>query len=204
MLSNISMILSLFLISSWILELFLCIVLVCFCCWLRSMLGVSCGCAFWGSFIRILYLLVLLGILSEGKSYNFENTVTKFLINKDLSCNSKNVVYIIECSKCKEIYIASTQALNTRTSLHRSNIKITENRKLNVSKHLYECSQGEFKIMPVYQTNEYLLLQIKEKKFIDKFKPKLNKTWIINAHKRKQTYIDMYTHTYKKESQDIH
>ena len=38
------------------------------------------------------------------------------------------------------------------------------------------CSQSEFKIMPIYQTNDYTLLQIKEKKFIDKFKPKLNKT----------------------------
>ena len=48
----------------------------------------------------------------------------------------------------------------------------------NVSKHPYECSQGEFKIMPKYQTNDYTLLQIRENKFIDKFKPKLNKTWI--------------------------
>ena len=30
--------------------------------------------------------------------------------------------------------------------------------------------------MPRKQTNDYILLQIKEKKFIDKFKPKLNKT----------------------------
>ena len=38
----------------------------------------------------------------------------------------------------------------TKISLHKSNIKIKENRKLNVSKHLYECSRGEFKIMPIY------------------------------------------------------
>ena len=88
---------------------------------------------------------------------------TKFKIDKDLSCNSKIVVYIIKCSKCKEIYIGSTQALNTRISLHKSNIKITENRKLNISKHLYECDQGYFKIIPIYQTNNYMLLQIKEK-----------------------------------------
>ena len=48
-------------------------------------------------------------------------------------------------------------------SLHKSDIKITENRKLNVSKHLCECSQGEFKIMPIYQTIDYALLQMKEK-----------------------------------------
>ena len=75
-------------------------------------------------------------------------------MNKDLSCNPKDVVYIIDCNKCKEEYAGSTQALNTRISLHKSNIKIPETRKLNVSKHLYECSQGKFKTMPIYQTND--------------------------------------------------
>ena len=65
------------------------------------------------------------------------------------------------------------QALNIRTSLHRSNIETEENRKLNVLKHLYQCSRGKFKIMPIFQTNDYTLLQIKEKKVIDKFKLKL-------------------------------
>ena len=69
-------------------------------------------------------------IIIAGKSLTFK----KFKINKDLSCNTKNVVYIIKCSKCKEDYIGPTQALDTRISLHKSNIKITENRKLNVSK----------------------------------------------------------------------
>ena len=50
--------------------------------------------------------------------------------------------------------------------------------------------------MPIYQTIDYTLLQIEEKKFIDKFKPKLNKTWIIHTHKWKQTYIDMYIYIY--------
>ena len=77
-------------------------------------------------------------IIIEGKSYTLKNPETKFKINKNLSCNSKNEVYIIEGNECKEIYIGSTQALNTRTSLHKSNIKIEENRKLNVSKHLYQ------------------------------------------------------------------
>ena len=131
-------------------------------------------------------------IIIEGKSYTFKNPKTKFKINKDLSCDSKNVVYIIKCSKSKEIYTGSTQALNTSTSLHRSNVKITEKRKLNLSKHLYECSQGFFKIMPIYQTNDYTILQIKEKKFIDKFKPKLIKH---DSH----THTHTHTHTYTNE-----
>ena len=61
---------------------------------------------------------------------------------------------------------------------------------------LYQCSRGKFKIMPIYQTNNYTLLQIKEKNFIDKFKPKLNKTWIVhtctNGNKHTHTYIYIY------------
>ena len=78
----------------------------------------------------------------------------------------KKNVCIIECSECKEICIESTQALNTRTSVHRSNIKMEEKRILNVWKHLSPCSQGKFKIIPQYQTKEYTLLQIKGKDFI--------------------------------------
>ena len=37
----------------------------------------------------------------EGKSDTFKNPETKFKMNKDLSCNEKNFVYVIECSKCK-------------------------------------------------------------------------------------------------------
>ena len=123
-------------------------------------------------------------IIIEGKSYTFKNPETKFKINNNLSCNSKNAVFVIECNECKEIYIGSKQALNTRTSLHKSNIKIEENIKLNVSKHLYQCNRRKFNIMPINQNNDYTLLQIKERNFIDKFKPKLNKTWTIRTQKR--------------------
>ena len=50
-------------------------------------------------------------------------------------------------TKCKEIYIGSAKALNTRISLHKSNIEIIESRKLNVSKYLYE-SKVNLKLSP--------------------------------------------------------
>ena len=42
-------------------------------------------------------------IILEFKFYTLKNPETKFKINKNLGCNSKYVVYIIECNKCKEI-----------------------------------------------------------------------------------------------------
>ena len=55
---------------------------------------------------------------------------TTFIINKKLSCNSKNVVYVIECRKCKKVYFVLIETLNNWVSLHKSNIKWPENRKL--------------------------------------------------------------------------
>ena len=40
-------------------------------------------------------------IIIEGKSYNFENPKTTFIINKNSRCNSKRIVYVIKCCKCK-------------------------------------------------------------------------------------------------------
>ena len=57
--------------------------------------------------------------------------------------------------------------------------------ELNVSKYLYQCSRGKLKIMPIYQNNDYIVLQIKERNLIDKFKPKLYKTSTVHTHKRK-------------------
>ena len=55
------------------------------------------------------------------------------------------------------------QALNYRVSLHNSKIKLPEITENYVPIHLYKCSNGIFKIMPIYQTDDYSTLQIKEK-----------------------------------------
>ena len=49
-------------------------------------------------------------------------------------------------------------------------------RKLFVSKHIFECCHGLFKTMPIFQTDNYHVQQIKEKDFIEKYKLTLNKT----------------------------
>ena len=56
------------------------------------------------------------------------------------------------------------QAPNTGISFHKSNIKIPENRKLNVSKNLYECGNGLFQTMQNKKTAGGTLLQKKKKK----------------------------------------
>ena len=51
-------------------------------------------------------------IIIEGNYYTLDNPKTTFIINRNLSYNSKNVVYIIECCNCEKVHIGSLQALN--------------------------------------------------------------------------------------------
>ena len=115
-------------------------------------------------------------IIIERKHFSFKNNMNRFEIKRNLTCNSTNVIYVIECDSCQENYIGCAKTLNLRVSQHKSNIKIPENRRLHVSNHLYQCSQGNFKIMPIYQVDKYSMLTTKEEFFINKFKPSLNRT----------------------------
>ena len=114
------------------------------------------------------------------------------LMSSSLLLQQCQIPYVIECRKCKKVYIGSTQALNTRISQHKCNIMLPENRKLYASKHLHKCSNGLFKMMPMYQTDDYTLLQRKEKKFHKKFKQTLNRTCLYtpktSTHARTRTH----------------
>ena len=114
-------------------------------------------------------------ILIEGRSYQLKNSHIPFNIKRNLTCNSKNVIYVIECTNCEDNYIGCTQSLNQRTSLHRSNIKIAANRTLHVSKHIFQCSNGAFRIAPIFQCDDYTNLEMKEQYFIKKYNPALNR-----------------------------
>ena len=87
-------------------------------------------------------------------------------IYRNFMFNSKDIVYIIKCTKCNEIYIGYTQTLNNHISFDKSNIKLSENWKL------YECKKGNFKSMRIDQNTDNSLLQKKKKaeNYIDRFK----------------------------------
>ena len=86
---------------------------------------------------------------------------TTFIINRRLRYNSKNIAYSFKYFNCKKVYSGCTHALNNRISLLKSNIRLPENKEFYPSKHFYKCNKENFKIMSIYKTDDYLLLQIK-------------------------------------------
>ena len=98
-------------------------------------------------------------------------------INENMNCNTLNCVYVLQCCSCLKTYIGETSDLRKRINIHRDHS--SKNSGLNVSRHLYNCASKldiKFRIMPIYKVREdnTHLRRLKEKAFIDKFKPELN------------------------------
>lgn len=97
-------------------------------------------------------------------------------IKTDMTCKAKNVIYIIICTKCNEFYIGQTEHLRNRVTLHREQIRHEQYRHLKVSEHLAKCSDGNFKIMPIYkcENTTKLFRESKEQEIMKILKPQLN------------------------------
>jgi hypothetical protein len=118
---------------------------------------------------------ILCGILIEGNSYKIPNQQREFKIRSNLTCTLENVIYIIECTNCEKFYLgATTLEFNKRINLHRSQILHEEYRALQVSKHIHECANGNFRTIPILQDKNKNTLFSKEEKFIKMFSPPLN------------------------------
>ena len=57
------------------------------------------------------------------RKFTSKVTGKTYFISGDLSCNSKNVIYLITCDKCKDEYIGSGVDCKPRFRVHKSYIK---------------------------------------------------------------------------------
>ena len=82
------------------------------------------------------------------KSYTTKNgTILKR--NANMNCKSKDLIYVLICGTCNMEYIGETGIkLNERMNLHRSQMTNPRYRILNVSKHLNDCGNNNFKVFP--------------------------------------------------------
>ena len=119
--------------------------------------------------------------IEETTSIKITATDEIFQIRKPMNCKSKNVLYIITCKNCKAQYTGKTNTtLAKRTTVHRSQIKNKEYRKLGLSKHLEECNKNceikdMFSIVPFYKVNDNESeTLVKEQYFTTRFKTTLN------------------------------
>ena len=65
-----------------------------------------------------------------------------------MTCDSRNLIYVVICPTCKEEYIGETgigdSKLRDRVRIYRQHIRQPEHKKLKVEKHLRTCGEGNF------------------------------------------------------------
>ena len=108
----------------------------------------------------------------KGISYNRKKFIWK--IGRALSCNSKNVIYLLECDKeyCKQQYIGMTADFRDRIYQHlgyvRNNIKTrTTGAHFNLPGH--GMKNMKFTILEQVRSNDPLYAREREKLLIRKF-----------------------------------
>ena len=64
-----------------------------------------------------------------------------FKVHEDMTCEVKNVIYVMKCRGCGEEYIRETgNFLRTRVTVHNQQIRDPRTRMLRVSGHIDECA----------------------------------------------------------------
>ena len=99
-------------------------------------------------------------------------------IRVPFNCESKNLIYVVICSGCKEEYIGQTQAmLKERLNTYRQHIWQPGLQQIDVEGHIRIYGGGNFKIMPFFsiRKDNKILREAYKTYFIGKFKPTLNK-----------------------------
>ena len=97
-----------------------------------------------------------------------------------MSCDVKNVIYVMKCRGCGDEYIGETgNFLRKRVTVHNQQIRDPRTRMLKVSEHIDICANTlnpKYYIFPFYKmyTESATLRRARENYFINTLKPKLN------------------------------
>lgn len=110
---------------------------------------------------------------------NFHNTekTTFFDITSHFNCNSKDLIYVISCTKCNKLYVGQTsKMLKERLNNHRSDIRLNKNTA--VSKHFNDIGHDllNLKITPIFSLiglslHERLTIEYSYMKSLNTFYP---------------------------------
>ena len=110
--------------------------------------------------------------VKEGKTIKIDNKQT-WKINKNVSCETENIVYLIECQKCKKRYIGeSKRSLKSRLAdhrgyVHRDYLDTATGAHFNTPGH--DLSHLQITIIEKQKNNNDIYRKERERYFINKF-----------------------------------
>ena len=119
------------------------------------------------------------GLLHPCTEFTFgRDNQFRWIYNRHFNCNSKFVIYLIQCLRCWMFYIGQTKEIKKRTRKHKSDVLNPQNSKCRkLSEHLNKCSglvMPYFRIFPFFYEENESKRRFMEKRFIKQFNPPLN------------------------------
>ena len=92
---------------------------------------------------------VLFDYSEEGHSYKLDGKIA--YVNKTISCDVKNVVYVLKCNGCKEYLIGQTgDKLRRGRIVHAQLIRGPSTRQLHLSEHKCSKNNPKFTMFPFF------------------------------------------------------
>ncbi len=116
----------------------------------------------------------------EGNSFKFACGFVFEVGDDDLTCGSKDVIYVLRCTTCHAEYIGETNNLRHRIATHCSHTK-TNRRLCRATDHLVKCGsdlgdvKSRFQIFILERQSDRQVRKAKESYYINLFKPRMNK-----------------------------
>jgi predicted GIY-YIG superfamily endonuclease len=119
--------------------------------------------------------------IRPGNSFQF-NCGFLYIIEdgENLTCKSKDVIYVLKCKTCSGEYIGETVNIRRRIHTHNSHIR-TEQHLCRATDHLIECGKQlsdvreRFTVFLLETERDKYVRKAKEAYYIRLFKPMMNK-----------------------------
>ena len=87
--------------------------------------------------------------------HTFTTVHKKFEIRVPFNCDSKNLIYVVICSSCKEEYIEQTQRIiKERLNSYRQHTQPVNISQLDIENHIRTYCDRNFKVLSFLQCGE--------------------------------------------------
>ena len=115
-----------------------------------------------------------------ANQFRFNCGFTYVVRNENLSCRSKDVVYVIKCNSCQAEYIGETGNFRHRINSHNSHIRGNNFNTCRTAEHFNSCGThisnvaDRYKVFILETVKNKTIRKAKEAFYINLFQPKIN------------------------------
>jgi len=95
--------------------------------------------------------------ITEGTTFTSHNTHKKYKLKQNITCKSKNLIYLVTCRKCRKQYVGQTsRTLTDRVNNHLSCIRTHKNNPISLHFNSPDHNMNDFSVQGIELINPKL------------------------------------------------